>query len=568
MSKVFHAEARRRGGRAAVVASTFAMLPLAACEVGPDYMRPSADVPMTYKEIQGWMPATPREAAGWENWWAVYNDPVLDALEKQVDINNQNLIAAEAAYRVARAQVGIERAQLLPALDASAGARGAGNFGSGSSNGAASGAGGGSSGTGTGTTSGTSGAGGGTGTGTTSGTTGGSSGSRSTITYSAGLNASWDVDVWGRIRRTVESSVATAQASAADIAAARLSAQASLAIDYFQLRIADLQMQAYSAAVMDFETALMIAQNRFQVGIATMADVFSAQTQVDNAQAQLVGFQLTRARMEHAIAALIGKTPVEVSIATASLSEDVPVIPAEVPSTLLQRRPDVASAEFAVASANAQIGVAQAAWYPDLTLTGSLGLVATSLGSLFNASNAVWALGPSLAETVFSGGARVATNLQARARYDQATANYRETVLTAFQQVEDEIATLKILEEEAAAQNRTVNDATMAEELTLNQYRAGTADFTAVITAQTNRLNAETNALNVLNGRLAGSVNFIMALGGGWDASRVPQPGFFYTLPEITRNDGPLMDAASQMETSARNNGSFFTRLFRTLDNP
>jgi len=180
----------------------------------------------------------------------------------------------------------------------------------------------------------------------------------------------------------------------------------------------------------------------------------------------------------------------------------------------------------------------------------------------------VWSLGPSLAETVFNGGARIATNLQARARYDQAVANYRETVLTAFQQVEDDLATLKILEQEAAAQNRTVNDATMAEELTLNQYRAGTADFTAVITAQTNRLNAETTALNVLNGRLAGSVNFIMALGGGWDTSRVPQPGTFYTLPEVTRNDGALMDAASQAETSKANSGSFFGRLVRTLSTP
>src|SRR5205085_1574774 len=212
--------------------------------------------------------------------------------------------------------------------------------------------------------------------------------------------------------RTVEASVANAQASAADIAAARLSAQAALAVDYFQLRIADLQTQAYAAALQDFQTALMIAQNRFQVGIATMADVYSAQTQVDAAQAQLVGFQLTRDRMEHAIAVLIGKTPVEVSIATAALSEDVPVVPADVPSTLLQRRPDIAAAESAVASANAQIGVAQAAWYPDLTLTGSLGVAATSLGSLFNASSAVWSLGPSLAETVFNGGARIATNLQ------------------------------------------------------------------------------------------------------------------------------------------------------------
>ncbi len=369
---------------------------LSGCELGPNYMRPAAPVPVEYKEIDGWMPATPREAAGWENWWAVFNDPVLDGLEKQVDVSNQNLIAAEAAYRAARADVGIQRAQLLPTLDATAGARGAGSFGRSGSSSAASGTGTGSTGTGAGA--------GGTG---TSGGGRGGSGSNN-ITYSIGLNTSWDIDVWGRIRRATEATVATAQASAADIAAARLSAQAELAADYFQLRVADLQAQLYTAAVADFQTALTIAQNRLQVGIATMADVYSAQTQVDTAQAQLVTFQLTRDRMEHAIAALIGTTPDKVAIATAPLSGDVPVVPAGVPSALLERRPDIAASEYAVASANAEIGVALAAWYPDLTLTGAVGVAATSLGQLFNASNSTWSLGPSLAETVFNGGAREA----------------------------------------------------------------------------------------------------------------------------------------------------------------
>jgi len=290
----------------------FALCPatalLTGCELGPNYMRPSAPVPMEYKEIDGWMPATPREAAGWENWWAVYNDPVLDELEKQVDISNQNLIAAEAAYRAARAEVGIQRASLLPTLNASAGARGAGTFGSSGSSNAGSNSnntGSGSSGTGS--------------SGTGSGSTGGRGGV-SAITYSLGLDTSWDIDVWGRIRRSVEASVATAQASAADIAAARLAAQAQLAADYFQLRVADLQTQSYTAAVADFQMALTIAQNRLQVGIATMADVYTAQTQVDNAEAQLFNFQLVRDRMEHAIAALIGKTPDQVAIATAPLS--------------------------------------------------------------------------------------------------------------------------------------------------------------------------------------------------------------------------------------------------------
>ncbi len=254
---------------------------LAACEVGPNYMRPPVDIPSAYREVAGWAPATPREAAGWENWWAIYNDPVLDALEKQVDVSNQNLIAAEAAYRVARADVGIQRAQLLPAIDATAGIRGAGTFGRSSTSN--------STGTGTGTGTGGTGSGGtGNGTGTGTGSTGRGSSSGSTFTYSTGLDASWDLDVWGRIRRATEASLATAQASAADIAAARLSAQAQVAVDYFQLRVADLQTQLYTAAVEDFQMALTIAQNRLQVGISTLADVYSAQTQVDNAQAQLV----------------------------------------------------------------------------------------------------------------------------------------------------------------------------------------------------------------------------------------------------------------------------------------
>ena len=524
---------------------------LSACEVGPDYMRPAAPVPPTYKENEGWTPATPRQAAGWENWWEIYEDPMLDDLEKQVDISNQNLKAAEAAYLVARAQVGIDRGTLLPDINANASVRTSGGGGSrGGSSSAASGGSGNSS-TGTGNQS----------------AAGGSSGGKTSTLYQVSLAATWDIDVWGRIRRTVEGAVATAQASAADIAAARLSAQSQLAVDYFQLRVSDQEAQLITSAVEDFQMALAIAQNRYQAGVATMTDVYSAQTQVDNAEAQLVGIQLTRENMSNAIATLVGKTPIEVSIAPAPLTMDVPVIPAGVPSTLLERRPDIATSEYDMASANAGIGVAEAAWFPDLTLAGSYGFASTALGTLFKASNASWSFGPSLAETVFNGGARIAQNQQARARYEQAVATYRQTVLTAFQQVEDELATLKILEEEAVAQNRTVTDARLAEQLTLNQYRAGTADFTAVITAQTTRFNAETAALNVLNQRLAGSVNFVMALGGGWDNSRIPRPGFFYTLPAATRNDGPQDEAAAAAE-SQKANGSFFQRVFNAISNP
>jgi NodT family efflux transporter outer membrane factor (OMF) lipoprotein len=473
-----------------------ALAALAACKVGPDYMRPATPMAPIYKENAGWTPASPAQAAGWETWWAIYNDPVLDALEKDVDISNQNLKAAEAAYRAARAEVGVQRAALFPALDAGAGAR-----------------------------------------------LSGSGASKTTPGLTASLSGNWDIDLWGRIRRTVEGSVANAQASAADIAAARLSAQSELAGDYFTLRAADEQAKILQESVEDFQMALDIARNRYNAGIATAADVYAAQTQVDNAEAQLVNVRLTRARMEHAIAALTGKPPSELSVVLAPNATTVPVVPADIPSTLLQRRPDIAAAEYAIAAANAQIGVAISAWFPDITLSGVLSTAATGFGGVFNASNLAWSVGPQLAETVFSGGARVAQTEEARARYDQSVALYRQTVLTAFQQVEDDLATLRILEEEAAVNARTVADARQAEQLALNQYRAGTADFTTVIQAQTARFNAETVALNVLNERLTGSTNLVVALGGGWDMSRVPQPGGLYSLPRVRESDGAATQA-------------------------
>lgn len=523
---------------------------LSACEVGPDYMRPTAPAEMQFKENQGWTPATPRQAAGWESWWDIYDDPVLDALEKQVDINNQNLKEAEAAYRVARAQVGIQRALLLPDIGANLGVRGTGSGGRGTVGTTGTG-------TGTGTGAGTAGTGGG----------GGSSGG-TTFTYSAALDATWDIDVWGGIRRAVEADVATAQASAADIAGARLSAQAQLAIAYFQLRAADAAADLLSAAIEDFRMALTIAQNKYAAGIATLADVSTADTSVDSATTQLVAVRLTRDTAEHAIAALTGKTPSDVDVAVGMIPMDVPVVPAGIPSTLLERRPDVAVAERNVASANAGIGVAEAAWFPDVTLDASYGFSATSLGRLFNASSASWSFGPSLAQTIFDGGQRISQNLQARARYDQAVAAYRQTVLTAFQQVEDDLGQLRILEQEAAAANKTVADARQTEMLDTNQYRAGTVDFTTVVTAQTTRINAEVTALNVLSNRLAASVNLVMALGGGWDETRIPQTGPFYTLPETTRNDGPEEDAKAAAEANKAAGDGFFGRIFRTLSTP
>jgi NodT family efflux transporter outer membrane factor (OMF) lipoprotein len=454
------------------------------------------------------MPASPQEAAGWETWWAIYNDPVLDQLEKAVDISNQNLKVAEAAFRAAQAEVGVQRSALFPVISTSGSARVTGG-GSGGANVATAGNG---------------------------GVVVGGGGNSAHGVYAASVTGSWDADLWGRIHRTVESSVATAQASAADIAAARLSAQSDVATDYFALRAADEESKLFEESIEDFSEALRIAQNRYDAGIATLADVATAQTQVENAQTQLVTIKLTRARLEHAIAMLTGRPPSELAIAVGSIANTVPVVPAGIPSAVLQRRPDVAASEYSVAAANAQIGVAISAWYPDLTLTGTIGDTATDFVKLFNASNLIWSLGPSIAETISSGGMREAQTVEARARYDQSVATYRQTVLTAFQQVEDNLAALKILEEAAAAQARTVMDARQAEELSLNQYRAGTVDFTTVITNQTIRLNAENAALNILNERLAASVGLVVAVGGGWDTSRVPAPD---TLYHLTQDQSP-----------------------------
>lgn len=483
----------------AISASAAALL--SACEVGPDYERPSAPVTTAYREDLGWKPATPQEVASGTAWWSIYKDPVLDGLEMQVEISNQNLEAAEAAYRSAREEVGIQRGALLPTVGANASATQTGGKGNGGTQ----------------------------------------------NQYQANIQGDWQIDLWGRIRRTIESSVFSAQASAADLAAARLSAQGEVGADYFLLRAAEEQKRILDASVKAFQELLLIAKNRYNAGVAAMSDVLTAQTQLDSAQAQAINIQLTRAQLEHAIAVLIGKPPADFSIEPASMSAAVPVVPAGLPSALLERRPDIASAERKMGSANAQIGVAVSAWFPDLTLSGSYGFAATAISTLLKASNAMWSFGPQIAETIFNGGTRIAQVGQARANYDQAVANYRQAVLTAFQQVEDQTAALRILEQEAGVQNRTVSDARQAEQIALNQYKAGIADYTTVVTAQTTRLNAEITALNVLSQRLTASVNLVVALGGGWDQSQLPQTGVFYSLPEKP-------DAVSKANTETTTN--------------
>jgi NodT family efflux transporter outer membrane factor (OMF) lipoprotein len=468
----------------------------AACSVGPDYQKPSAPTPVTFKEQAGWKPSEPKDELDRGAWWRVYKDPVLDALEQKVEVNNQNLKASEAAYRQARAAVDQARASFFPSIDGSFSGTRSHSGGGNSSRGNAFSTGGGVI----------------------------SLGGRSSTqnSYNASVGASWDLDIWGKIRRTVEGDVATAQASAADLASARLSAQSMLAIDYFQLRYQEELKRLLDRTAEDYTRSLQITQNQYDVGVAAKADLLSARTQLLNAQSSAVNSGVQRATLEHAIAVLIGEPPSDFSIAPTGLPTDVPVAPVGVPSTLLERRPDIAAAERRMAAANAQIGVAVAAYFPDLTLTPSFGFSGSHLGHLIGSATNVWSLGASVAETIFDAGARSAQVEQARASFDETIAKYRETVLEGFQQVEDQLAALRILEQQSAIETETVQTAREAARLTLNQYKAGTVPYSSVITAQATALSTEQTALNVVQNRLTASVTLIEAIGGGWDAGRLP----------------------------------------------
>jgi NodT family efflux transporter outer membrane factor (OMF) lipoprotein len=466
---------------------------LAGCAVGPNYHRPSAPVEQAYKEDQGWKPATPGEIEANKPWWSIYNDPLLDGLEQQVEVSNQTLKADEAAYRAATQAVAVDRGTLFPSLNATGSyTRSGGGGGVNQAITTASG---------------------------TAITTGGSS--RKQNLYSVGAQGSWTIDVWGRIRRLVESDIAKAQASAADVAAARLSAQITLAEDYFQLRAAEEQARLYQTDIEDFKNALTITQNQVKAGITTLADVYAAETQVESTQAAAVNVELTRAKFEHAIAVLTGKPPSELAIPDGTFTTVVPVVPAGVPSAVLERRPDIAAAERSMASANALVGVAETAWFPSLTLTGSYGFSHSGLPGLLNASNSLWSFGPSLAENLFNGGATLAQTREARANYDEAVATYRQTVLTAFQSVEDDLVSLRVLEHQGELQQTAVKDARLSEALTLNQYKSGIVAYSSVITAQTTRLADEISLLNIQSQALVSSVDLISQLGGGWDASQL-----------------------------------------------
>ncbi len=474
-------------------------LVLTGCMVGPNYKRPdAAGVTAAFKEAPpGWTVAQPQDAAPKGQWWSIYHDPLLDRLESQVSINNQDVKQYEAQYREAQATVDIARSALFPTLAgtasvtrASRGGGGSGSF---------------STGTGTGVSS------------------GGGSGTNTTYTLEGTFD--WDLDVWGRIRRQVESDVAAAQVGAADLANATLSAQATLATDYFELRYQDALGKLLTDTVAAYADALRITQNQYNAGTANPADYASAQTQLDSTKAQLVNVGVARAQYEHAIAVLAGVAPAELTIQTGTLTADAPVAPGVVPATLLQRRPDVAAAERTMQEQNALIGVQVAAFYPDISLSALYGYSGDPLGSLIQTANRVWSLGATATETLFEGGLRNSEVAAARAAYDASVATYRQTVLTAFQQVEDELSSLRILEQQATATAQAVRSAQRSVQIALNTYRAGTAVYTNVITEQTALLGDQETALSVQEQRLIASVTLVQALGGGFVTTDLPSRG-------------------------------------------
>jgi NodT family efflux transporter outer membrane factor (OMF) lipoprotein len=457
---------------------------LAGCSVGPDYVRPGVDTPAAYKEAGKWKPAQPRDDVKRGKWWAVFGDPLLDQLQDSVDISNQNLAKAEAQYRQALALLDSARAGFFPSVT--------GGISSTRSRASA----------------------------TTIAQPSATPVSRGVVTnHSLAFQASWAPDIWGNIRRAVEANEAGAQASAGDLEAARLSAHAALAQSYFQLRSLDAQQQLLEDTVATYEKSLKLVQNQYAAGIVAKADLVQAQTQIKTTQAQAIDIGAQRAQLQHAIAVLAGRPPAELAIARQPLQAAVPALPAELPSELLERRPDIAAAERRMAQANAQIGVATAAYFPSLTLSSSAGYQSATMADWLTAPSRFWSFGPAIALNLFDGGLRRAQTAQAVAAYDASVAAYRQTVLAGFQQVEDSLATLRILEQEAAVQGEAVKLAEQSLALAINQYKAGTVNFLNVAIAQTTALANQRTAVNLLGQRLVASAQLVANLGGGWSAS-------------------------------------------------
>jgi NodT family efflux transporter outer membrane factor (OMF) lipoprotein len=465
---------------------TIAVLQLAGCTVGPKYHPPVVQAPAGYKEVGDWKPAQPNDQNLGGTWWTIFQDPQLDALEAQVNVSNQNLKAAEAQYRQARAALRYYRADYYPTVTAAPSA-----------------------------------------------TRERISGHRPPptsifdgITYNdfvLPFSVAYEADVWGRVRKNVESYREQAQASAADLATVNLSMHADLAVDYFQARSLDAEEQLLNSTVKQYEQALELNESRFEGGIASEVEVEQAKTQLQTTRAIAIDVGVARAQYEHAVAILIGKPPAEFSLPPLPLTAPPPHVPISIPSELLERRPDIAAAERRVAAANAQIGVAKSAYYPLVNLSATGGFESSAITTLLSGPSGLWSIGLSAVGTVFDVGRRRALNDQARAAYDFQVAAYRENVLTGFQQVEDNLAAVRILENEAKVQDEAVAAAQRSLDLSVTRYTGGVTSYLEVITAQSAALANEVTAVNILGRRMANTVLLIQALGGGWDRSSLPE---------------------------------------------
>jgi NodT family efflux transporter outer membrane factor (OMF) lipoprotein len=457
---------------------------LASCSMVPHYQRPQVTIPVGFKEAPGWRVAIPSDAVARGAWWELFHDPILDDLAQRLARNNENIAAAVAAYDEARAVVREQRAALFPTVDLSADATRAGTFGAGQ----------------------------------TEIIGGGGTVNRSTSSrrYSVSVGATWEPDVWGRVRATVKQAGALAEASKGDLAAATLSAQGELALDYLQLRAMDARADLLNQTIAAYQRALEITTNRYNSGVVAKVDVLQAQTQLISARGDATDLARQRALLEHAIAVLVGESASTFSLAPAAWSPFVPEVPSVLPSTLLERRPDVAAAERRVVAANAAIGIQRAAFFPTFGLSGNVGGQSSTLGSLFSAASSLWSLGLTSALTLLDFGARSARVAEARAAYMQAVATYRQTALTAFQNIEDQLAATRILALVGNERTAASTAANRVEQLTLNQYLAGQISYTDVITTQTTALNARVTALNATLDRQTAAVALIQALGGSW----------------------------------------------------
>lgn len=465
------------------------LLLLAACTIGPKYQRPPAPVPAAYKEtppagFNEWRQAHPNDGAIRGNWWEIYNDPALNSLEEQVSISNQNVLLAEAQFREAQEAVRIARSNLFPFATT----------------------------TPTYSNSRTS--------ATLTTSPFGNLGVRNTFTFP--LTASYTPDVFGVIHRTIHNAQETAQATFAQLQNVRLLYQAELALDYFQLRGTDGDIDLLNRTVKSYQDYLTLTKNRFTSGVASGGDVAQAETQLDTAKAQLIDFEVTRAQLEHAIAVLAGKPPAEVAVRGGPITIAPPPIPVGLPATLLERRPDIASSERTMEAMNEQIGIARAAFFPDVTLSATAGLQSVYFSKWWTWPSRFWSVGPQMAETLFDAGRRHAVEMQARDAFDAAIAAYRQTVLAGFQQVEDNLAALRILAEESRAQDLAVAAAQRSLDIATYQYKAGTVDYLTVITTQAILLADQRTSVDLVTRRIVASVSLIQALGGGWDTSKLP----------------------------------------------